>query len=171
MRRPGLLVAGALALAVAAGGCGSSDDPQQPKPSTVDISHGGSAKVGSLQISGAYVPQPASPATAAAYFTIRNNGDSADSLRQISTPISSMAMLHRYRSTGPDTEKMTDIMELKLPPHQTIQLRPGQLHVMIENPQANLKKGDVVALTLVFAHAGKVTLQAPVTAIGRGPQD
>lgn len=170
MRHARLLVAGALALAVAAGGCGSGDDPKQPKPSTVDIAHGGSAKVGSLEISDAYLPQPASPATAAAYFTIRNNGDSADFLQQISTPISSMAMVHRYRSTGPGTEEMTGVTKLELPPHKTVQLVPGHLHVMIENPSQTLKKGDVVALTLVFARAGRVTLQAPVTAIGRGPQ-
>lgn len=172
MRRAQLiLAAAAVSLGLVAAGCGSSDGgAQDPKKSTVDKLQTGTARLGSLQIFDAYVPQPASPATAAAYFAIRNDGDSADALQQISTPISSMAMMHRYESTGPGTEKMTGVMELKLPPHKTVRLIPGKTHVMIESPTQSLKKGDTVSLTLVFAHAGRVTLKAPVTAIGAQPQ-
>lgn len=135
---------------------GSTSSSPQPR---------GSASAGSIQISGAYLPQPASPDVAAAYFTVADTGDQADVLvSATSTPTAQASLMNE--STADGAESMTTLAGgLPIPAHGQVTLGPDGYHLMLTNPVAALKQGDTVTLDLRFEHAGTVTLRVPVTSL------
>ncbi len=50
------------------------------------------ARSGSLEVQGPYLPQPASPDVAAAYFTLKNNGAIPDTLLAADSPAAAYAL-------------------------------------------------------------------------------
>lgn len=155
----GAAVLGLLALA----GCGSS-------AVSVPTNTAGTAGIdlGSLHIRSAYVPEPASVDVAAAYLSITNSGGSADALMSVTTPDAHDVMAHDTVASGSGAEEMVPLGTTTVPSHQTVAFTVGHKHLMLDSPQAGLHQGDTVPLTLVFAHAGTVTLQVPVTGLA-GP--
>jgi copper(I)-binding protein len=152
-------------------GCGSSAAPtttpaadparQAAAAATAAERIGGHGRLGSLAVSGAYVPAPASPDVAAAYFTVHNRGDTPDALVAVSTALTPDASLHHYvRSDG--AEQMAPLARLAVPPHGRAVLQPGGNHLMLMHPNRQLRQGDRVTLTLHFAHAGTLALSVPV---------
>ena len=97
--------------------------------------------------------------TSAAYFTIRNTGP-ADSLEGVSTP-AGRASLHM--SMNHDGMMMMHGMSaVPVPAGGAVSFAPGGYHVMIEGLKAPLTAGQTTPLTLRFAKAGKIEVQAPV---------
>lgn len=126
----------------------------------------GSATVGELSITGAYIPQPASPDVAAAYFTITDHGSQGDVLLSASSVPASQASLMQESETGANAGTMTNITDgLSIPSKGAVVLGPGGYHLMLTEPAATLKAGDSVVLTLRFAKAGTVTVKVPVTSL------
>jgi copper(I)-binding protein len=58
--------------------------------------------------------------------------------------------------------KMQQVMEIALPAGQTVQLKPGGLHVMFIGLVNPLQTGDSISLTLVFKNAGEIVIDVPV---------
>ncbi|CAO5159178.1 periplasmic copper chaperone A [Frankia sp. AiPs1] len=176
---PRLFAVSAVAAAtlLGAAACGSSESAESGGPSAgarptaaasapagaVPPSPAGtaSADLGELRIRGAYIPQQASDTDAAAYFSVTNTGDAADTLTSITTPAAPTVSLHTTVSKG-GAESMQMISRLAVPAHGTAALTVGHDHAMLENPVHRLAKGQRVPLTLTFAHAGTVTLAVPV---------
>ena len=125
----------------------------------------GSATAGSIRITGAYLPQPASPDVAAAYFTVTDTGDQADVLvSATSTPAAQDALMSETTANGAET--MTAVAGgLPIPAHGHVTLGPDGYHLMLTNPATALEQGDTVTLALRFEHAGTVTLKVPVTSL------
>lgn len=123
---------------------------------------GGSAP--RLRVEGAYVPQPASPDVAAAYFTVVNSGGAADTLTGVRTDVSGDAMMHRTAG-----ERMEMAADLPVPAHGRLVFAPGGYHVMIEKPVRRLRAGDHVTLTFTFRRTAAITLRAPVEPVGYRP--
>ncbi len=117
-----------------------------------------SASAGSVTVRMPWALQPFKGAPAPVYFRIINHGTSADTLDGVASPMAGMAMLHGTSATGP----MTPVMELAIPPGDSVVLRPGVMHVMLDSLHGNLVRGDSLMLTLHFRHAGSVTLAVPV---------
>lgn len=149
MRRLLILV---VLLAVA---CGHSSRPTASH-SSAGVP-GGRGQIGALQISNAYVPAPASPNVAAAYITVHNTGKTADRLLRASSTAGRTTSLHRDEGS-----EMVGLRDVPIPAGATVAMKPGGIHLMIEQPRAGLKMGGQVALTLVFEHAGTLTLQVPI---------
>jgi copper(I)-binding protein len=145
------MAAAAAVLALALSACGSSSS------SAADVV----ARIGALEIVHPFLPKPASASVAAVYLTVRNTGDRADELVSVSTSLTSMAMLMAEDSHG-SAETMAPLNDLRVPAHGDAALRPGQDHVMLENPRAQLRVGQHVKITLRFEHAGAVTISVPV---------
>lgn len=118
-----------------------------------------------LRVSRAYVPRPASPDVAAAYFTVTNSGDTGDELTGVTTDVSAQAMMHQ--STG-GTMRMLD--EVPVPAHGRLIFAPGGYHVMIEHPIRSLRQGDHIRLTLRFRRSAAVTVEAPVEPVDYRPE-
>lgn len=164
----GGLVVGAVLLA---GGCGAHDASDPPAtPASAHPSYGHAA-VGRLLLTHGYVPEPASPSVAAAYFTVRNDGASADTLTKVSSPAAADSGLHHYVTSSGGAERMVPLRGgLRVPAHTTVTLHSGGVHVMLMKPTRTLHKGQHVTLRLIFRHAGKVTMSVPVVATSGAPQ-
>ena len=125
---------------------------------------GGHATVGEIVISRAYIPDPATPSIAVAYFTVTNAGP-ADRLVSVHTSGFRSAMLHRYVTTSDGAASMVPVPQgVVIPAHGKLTLHPGAFHVMLQRPARPLRQGMTERLTLRFARAGTVTVKVPVVA-------
>ena len=133
------------------------------------------AQVPQVQVSGAWVRATAPHQDeAAAYMTLTSR--EADRLTSVASAQAGMAMLHTtshdHGASGGDADvmRMREADGIDLPAGQAVVLSPGGTHVMLGGLRAPLRAGQVVALTLSFAHASPVEVQASVLPIGaRGP--
>jgi len=100
--------------------------------------------------------------TAAAYFTVKNKGASADRLQSVSCSCAAGAAFHitTHKDGMTSMEEAPD--GFPLPAGQTLVFAPGGNHVMLTGLTGAPKEGDFVDLTLTFAKAGPVVLKVPV---------
>jgi copper(I)-binding protein len=111
----------------------------------------------------AFTPQAAAAAgTAHIYLAVRNLSGTADELVAVRTPIASRTVL--IQRGGLDGKPVT-VRALTVPADGTLTLTPLGSDVVLENPAA-FESSSQVRLTLVFRHAGTITIEAPVTAPG-----
>ena len=133
------------------------------------------AQVPQVQVSGAWVRATAPHQDeAAAYMTLTSR--EADRLTSVTSAQAGMAMLHTTSHDHGASDGDADVMRMReadgidLPAGQAVVLSPGGTHVMLGGLRAPLRAGQVVTLTLSFAHAPPVEVQASVLPIGaRGP--
>jgi len=122
-----------------------------------------------LQVSLAAVPMRAFTPRAAAsvgaattFLTIRNLSGSPDELIAARSPIARHVVLTvRNELNGP----RVIVGDLAIPAHGTLTLSPFGDDVVLEGP-APFETSSSVPLTLIFRHAGTVTIEATVTAPG-----
>ncbi|MGH3415399.1 MAG: copper chaperone PCu(A)C [Actinocrinis sp.] len=125
----------------------------------------GSASAGPIQITGAYLPQPASPDVAAVYFTVADTAEQSDVLVSASSTPAAQAMLMRESAVN-GAESMTALAGgLPIPARGRVTLAPGGYHLMLTDPAVPLKQGGSVMITLRFRNAGTVTVKVPVTSL------
>jgi len=122
------------------------------------------ARIGELTISGGYIPQPASPDVAAAYFTVANAGATPDTLAKVTTNVATTVKAMSETDHGA-TGSMTGLGRVTVPAHGSFRFTQGHAHLMLENPTRTLRQGDRVVMTITFARAGSVTLTLPVVGL------
>lgn len=152
-----------------------------PKPASAPVVPASAIKAGDIAVYGAYVREPATTQTAAAYLVITNIGQKTDTLSSVSSGASTSAMMHDVNTSGPTTaapsnaeqamgaETMTATPNVAIKPGQTITLKPGAGHIMLEGLIGAIVPGQTVNLLLNFDRAGGVVVPAPVIAIGAAP--
>ncbi|MBC3843220.1 copper chaperone PCu(A)C [Streptacidiphilus sp. 4-A2] len=148
MKRAGLLcAAGAGVLGVTLAACaGSGSSPAK------------AASPAKISVSGAYVPMPASPGMAVAYFVIDNTGGSADRLLAVSSPDAQSSEMDQSTATS-----MSAISGgVDVPAHASTAFARDGRHVMLMGLDPSPKLGRKVELRLSFQHSGTVTVQATV---------
>jgi len=116
-----------------------------------------------ISVTGAYIPEPSSKEVAA-YLTVRNAGDAADTLLGVRTDVSTIVMLHRGAG-----RHMGLVNSVPLPPRGRVALTGGGPHLMIMAPTRRLRKGEWVNVTLVFARSAPVKASALVVGPNEGP--
>ncbi len=176
-RRVAVVVAVPLALgglAACASASGSSSGSTSTPGATASAGSAaavdlGSASVGQLTITGAYIPAPASPSVAGAYMVISNAGDAPDTLMSVSTTAAASTQMHQDVKNG-NADTMVPITSLPIPAHGSAAFSVGTRHIMLMNPTTTLVEGQKVTLTVTFASAGAVSIVVPVVA-ATGPQD
>jgi copper(I)-binding protein len=136
-------VAGGLAAAVGMAGCAAAAAPA----------------VHPIQIGTSYVPVPASPGTTVAYVVIRNNGR-ADRLMTARTSAGGRVAFRAPARPGAVT--MHTVGSIAIPAHSTVAMVPDGYHMLITGA-GPIRGGKDITLTLVFAHAGRVSVVAQVT--------
>jgi copper(I)-binding protein len=122
-----------------------------------------------VQVSQAAVPargftaaQATTVHSAGTYLTIRNLTGRADELTAVGSSVAGRVELTQRRTlTGPRTV----VRELTVPAHGTLRLTPFGNDVILENPVAYENRGSV-PLVLTFRHAGKIAVNATVSAPG-----
>jgi periplasmic copper chaperone A len=137
------------------GAAGSSSAPAAPVNGTT---------VGSLTVYDAYIRQPASPDVAAAYLTVRNDGDTPDRLSSAYCGAAGTTSVHADSAEMQQGDTATST-PLPVPANATVSLTPAKGHIMLDKLTGRLRAGDTVSLLLRFDKAGQVLLDVPVISI------
>ena len=156
MRRAGLAAgAGATVLGLAAlAACGTSSGSGGSGGSGGSHADGSPARI---TVSHAYIPLPATPDMAVAYFDLTNAGGSADRLLSVSSPSVQSAELNQSTETSMHTIDGVDV-----PAHGEADLARGGTHVMLMGLDPAPRIGQTIELKLSFQHTGTITVQATV---------
>ena len=112
-----------------------------------------------MELSTAVVPQPSVPGETTAYLVIRNNGR-ADRLIRVRTSLGGRVAFRAPAGHGSLT--MHTIPAISVPAHDVIRLVPNSMHLLITGARS-MRGAKEITLTLVFAHAGTMSVIAQVT--------
>jgi copper(I)-binding protein len=112
-----------------------------------------------IELSTAVVPQPAVPGETTAYLVIRNNSG-PDRLIRVRTSVGGRVTFRAPAGHGNLT--MHTIPAVAIPGHNVIRLVPNSVHLLITGVRS-LHGAKEITLTLVFAHAGAMSVTAQVT--------
>ncbi|HUZ71697.1 MAG TPA: copper chaperone PCu(A)C [Stellaceae bacterium] len=108
---------------------------------------------------------PQGAQTGAAFVTVTNHGATDDKLIGASTPIATMAQLHRTIDDN-GVMKMRPVAVIDLKPGASVTLKPGYMHVMLMGLKHPLAQGASFPLTLTFAKAGKIETTVKIEKLG-----
>ncbi len=128
------------------------------------------AQAHDYQAGSVHIDHPWARATApaaragAGFMALVNQGGEADRLIAARTPMADTAELHTHINDNGIMRMRPIEGGIALPPGQTVTLAPGGLHVMMLGLHGQLQQGQRVPLTLVFEHAGEVTVELAVEA-------
>jgi copper(I)-binding protein len=103
----------------------------------------------------------------AAYMILQTTGTAPDRLISGSTPVAKQVELHTHVMEG-GVAKMRPVAAIEVAPGQATMLEPGGPHVMLRGLTQKLEAGAAMPLTLMFEHAGEVTLEVPIAGIAAG---
>ena len=115
-----------------------------------------------LQIDAAWIREAPPGATAmAGYMQIINN--SANNLILHSANSPAFKAIEFHRSIEEDgVYKMVPHLHLHIAANSTMELKPGDYHLMMFNPTNALKEGDTIEVNLVFSNKHIVSTSIPV---------
>lgn len=122
-------------------------------------------RAGDLHIGRPWSRAAGTNANGVGFMTIRNSGSAPDRLLSASTPVARLTELHTHIRDG-DVMRMRPVPDIPIPAGQTVNLRPGGLHVMLIGLTEPLRQGAEVPLTLRFERAGEVQVMLAVEAAG-----
>lgn len=98
-----------------------------------------------------------------AFMNIKNDGKTDDVLIAASTPRSSKTELHNTTIDENGVMKMREMKDgIPVPAGQTVELKPGSLHVMFMDLHEPFVEGQTYPLTLKFKNAGEKTVTVTV---------
>ncbi|HEY6749240.1 MAG TPA: copper chaperone PCu(A)C [Mycobacteriales bacterium] len=120
--------------------------------------------VGDLTVYDAYIRQPASPDVAAAYLSVRNDGDTPDRLSSAYCGAATTTTVHAD-SAAMQAGQEAPATPLAVPAKQVAALTPAKGHIMLDKLTGTLRAGDTVSLLLRFDKAGSVLVDVPVIGI------
>lgn len=95
------------------------------------------------------------------YMTVTNRGKKPLTLKGVSSPLFGSVEMHTIvQEEG--RMRMKQVMELAIAPGASLQLKPGDKHLMLMQPKQTLKAGQKVTLTLDFGKDGTHQLDVDV---------
>ncbi len=97
----------------------------------------------------------------AAYLTIDNTGASSDRLVSASSPVARKVALHSSQMEQ-GMARMHHETSLEIPAHGRIELKPGGLHLMLEDLKRPLREGETLSMKLKFERSGEVEVALPI---------
>ena len=121
-------------------------------------------QVGELEIAHPWSQElPPNAPTVAAYFVIDNQGQTADRLLSVDTPIAGEAQLHEHVMQG-DMMKMQHVPSVEVPAGGEVTFAPMAYHVMLLDlkDRSLLVDGKRFPMTLHFEKSGDVTVEVAV---------
>lgn len=104
------------------------------------------------------------------YMKITNNGAASDRLIGGSSPVAARFEIHEMSVDDKGVMRMRMLKDgLEIKPGQTVEFKPGSLHVMLVDLKQPLQEKDRVKGTLVFEKAGTIDVEYAVVAVGTSP--
>ena len=132
------------------------------------LAHAQEFRLGRLTISQPYARATAPGQPVGGGFLKITNQGADDRLLSATADVSKSVELHTMKMEG-DVMRMRQVDAIAIPAGQTVELKPGALHMMFIGLKAPLKAGDTVPVTLKFEKAGEVMVQVSVQAPGADP--
>lgn len=109
---------------------------------------------------------PGGAKVAGGYVRVTNTGTQADRLTGAAITTAGRGAIHSMTMAG-NVMKMAAVPDgLPIAPGQTLELKPGGLHLMFEDLKSAPKVGEPVSGTLTFERAGTVPVTFSVAPIG-----
>ncbi|MBX9775893.1 MAG: copper chaperone PCu(A)C [Xanthobacteraceae bacterium] len=125
-----------------------------------------SYSAGGLQIGSPWTrATPKGSTVSAGYLSITNKGTEADRLIGGSLAPASRFEVHTT-VTENGVARMRQVTSLEIKPGETVELKPGGMHVMFMGLKQPLTSGQTLKGTLVFEKAGTVAIEFVVQAPG-----
>jgi copper(I)-binding protein len=127
-------------------------------------------KLGALEIGHPWARATPKGATiGGGYLKITNNGATPDRLVSGSSSISARFEIHEM-SVENGVMRMRPLKDgVEIKPGQTVEFKPGGLHIMMVDLKQPIKAGDHIKGTLVFQKAGSVDVDFIAVPVGSSP--
>jgi copper(I)-binding protein len=125
------------------------------------------ASIGALEITNGFTrAMPPAAKAGGGFISITNTGDEDDRLVTASTPSAGVMELHNmtFENNVMVMRQMKD--GIAIPAGETVDLKPGGMHLMFMQVPTPFVEGEKVSVTLVFEKAGEVVVDLPVAGIG-----
>ncbi|KAB1075086.1 DUF1775 domain-containing protein [Methylobacterium planeticum] len=128
-------------------------------------------KAGDLSIETPWMrATPGGAKVAGGYVRITNTGSQPDTLTAAAIPQAERGEIHAMSMEGGVMRMATVEGGLTIKPGETVELKPGGLHLMFQDLKSGPKAGETVQGSLTFARAGTVPVTFTVAPIGaQGP--
>jgi copper(I)-binding protein len=124
-------------------------------------------KVGTLEIDSPWSRAvPKGSKVAVGYMTIKNTGTEPDRLVSGATPVAGGFMVHEMTMDNGVMKMRPLASGLEIKPGETVELKPGSLHVMMTDLKQPIQRGKPFKATLKFEKAGNVDVDFAVEAAG-----
>jgi copper(I)-binding protein len=118
---------------------------------------------GKVVVEGAWVGEvPPSSPVAAAYMTIKNEGNADDKLISVTSSISGSTMIHQTTIDEQSVARMEMVDALVIPAGKSVVLKPGGTHIMLMDLKEPVTGKEKIELDLKFENAGDMKVEAPV---------
>lgn len=131
----------------------------------VGCSSAGSETAGTLEVKGVWGRNsPMAAPNGAFYMTIVNNTGEDEQLLSAAADVCSVVELHEMYTmdNGAMGMRPVDGGIITIPAGQTVELKVGGLHVMCIDKVAAFETGQQIPLTLTFANAGEMVVDAEI---------
>ncbi|MFY7066950.1 copper chaperone PCu(A)C [Nocardiopsis changdeensis] len=165
LRSVGVSAALAAALLFATA-CGAAEAPTAAEASP-EASRG-HAVAGDLEVSGAWVPEPANPEVAVLYLEVANAAARDAAITGVSTDASPDADLCSTETTDSGASGMRVVEEIPVAAGGATALVDGGYHIMLNDLPEPLEVGDGVEVTLTFDGDREAVFTAPVEPMTAG---
>lgn len=112
---------------------------------------------------------PPAASTGAGYLSLTNEGREADRLVGVTSPVAGRAEIHTMEAIDNVARMRWQKDGLALPPGETVELKPGGVHIMFMDLTQPIRPGMRIPITLELQRAGKVQVEllaAPIGAMG-----
>ena len=130
-------------------------------------SRAGDVKVGNLDISAPWARATPKGATiGGGYLKITNTGTVPDRLVGGSSQVSGKLEVHQMSMSGGVMKMRPVFGGLEIKPGETVEFKPGGMHVMFVGLKQQLQQGQHFKATLQFEKAGSVDVDFSVAGIG-----
>lgn len=129
----------------------------------VEMTHGATVTLGDLELSGSFTrAMPPAAKAGGGFVTITNNGTESDRLVSAASGAANMVQLHEMRMEN-EVMVMREMKDgIEIPAGETVNLKPGGLHIMFMKVKKPFVEGEMVKVTLTFEKAGSVDIMLPV---------
>ncbi len=118
---------------------------------------------GDIVVRDAWVREvPPGASVSAAYMTIENKGSQVDKLTALSSDAAENVEIHMSNVDENGIAKMERIKTLELPAGESLELKPGGMHVMLIGLKESLIGIESVTMNLSFEKAGDMLIKVPV---------
>ncbi len=124
-------------------------------------------KLGTLQIAGPWTrATPKGSPVGGGYLKITNTGTAPDRLLAGTSNVADRFEIHEMSMDGGVMKMRPLAGGIEIKPGETVELKPGGLHVMFVGLKKQLQQGERVKGTLLFEKAGKVDIEYQVAPLG-----